>query len=383
MGQIRVLGGLCVCILCVILVAGLWPFSAPKNDADWLKGENGLRFGHDGIAASATAFRTNSPNGDCSLEIWLKPGGTDRSGTILAFDSSLDPKFSFALRQFGGGLAIQRASADASGTIVRPWLSTDRVFENGGPVFLTITGERKKTSVYVNGVPAKVSSGFGLVNGDLTGRLVLGNSTIRDSWPGQIMGLAVYDFALAPSQVEAHAERWTKEQDPVVSGERHPLVLYLFDERKGSVVHDRMGSAKDVVVPARYFVLHPAFLHPAWDQFRSRWDGWMSWSYWTDLCLNIAGFVPLGFFFTAYFSLVRPIPRPRVMVVVLGLASSLAIEMLQHLLPTRDSSMTDVITNTIGTVVGVAFYQSALIKKQLTRPFVGRFFLAELSKGTG
>jgi hypothetical protein len=364
----RTLGALCVCILCVILTAGLWPFCAPKNDVEWLTRENGLRFGRHGIAASASAFRATSGDGACSLEIGLEPGRLDHSGTILAFDSSPDPKFAFALRQFGESLAIQRVSVDAQGTMVRPWLKMDRVFEKGKRVVLTITGGEEKTSVYVNGTPAKVSSEFGLVNGDLTGQLVLGNSTIKDSWPGQITGLAVYDFELTPSQVETHFKRWTQGQGPVINEEKTPVALYLFDERKGSVVHDRMGSAHDLVIPARYFVLHPAFLHPAWDQFRSRWDGWMSWSYWSDVCLNVAGFVPLGFFFTAYFSLVRPIPRPRVMVVVLGLTISLAIETLQHLLPTRDSSMTDVITNTLGTMAGAAFYRPVLILKLLTRP---------------
>jgi hypothetical protein len=363
----RTLGALCVCILCVILAAGLWPFRAPKNDVEWLKGENGLRFGHNGIAASAKAFRAASPDGACSLEIWLEPGRMDHSGTIVAFDSSPDLKFPFALRQFGDSLAIQRVSVVAQGRMVRPWLKTDRVFEKGKHVVLTITGGQEKTEVYVNGAPAKVSSRFGLVNGDLTGQLVLGNSTIKDGWPGQITGLAVYDFELTPSQVETHTERWTQGQDPVIKGEKDPVALYLFDEREGSVVHERMGSGHDLVIPARYFVLHPAFLHPVWDQFRSRWDGWMSWSYWSDVCLNVAGFVPLGFFFTAYFSLVRPITRPRLVVVVLGLAISLVIETLQHFLPTRDSSMTDVITNTVGTLVGAAFYRPFLRSKPLSR----------------
>jgi glycopeptide antibiotics resistance protein len=86
--------------------------------------------------------------------------------------------------------------------------------------------------------------------------------------------------------------------------------------------------------------------------------------------LNIAGFIPLGFFFTVYFSLVRPIPRPRIMVVVLGLTISLTIETAQYFLPTRDSSMTDVITNTLGTAIGVAFYQPILIREFLTLPYI-------------
>jgi hypothetical protein len=354
----------------VILTAGLWPFCAPKNDVEWLKGANGLRFGRHGIVASADSFRATSPDGACSLEILLEPGRVDGSGTILAFDSSPDPKFPFALRQFGASLAIQRASVDSQGKMVRPWLKTDHVFETSKRVVLTITGGKNKTVVYVNGAPARISSGFGLVSGDLTGRLVLGSSTIRDSWPGQIAGLAVYDFALTPSEVETHFERWAQGQPLVIYPEKAPVALYLFDEYTGSAAHDRMGSGNDLVIPARYQDLRPPFLSSPLDPFRSRWEGWRSWSYWSDVCLNIAGFIPLGFFFTVYFSLVRPIPRPRIMVVVLGLTISLTIETAQYFLPTRDSSMTDVITNTLGTAIGVAFYQPILIREFLTLPYI-------------
>jgi VanZ like family/Concanavalin A-like lectin/glucanases superfamily len=367
---VRVLGVLCVCILCVIFCAGLWPFRAPRNNVRWLNKENGLQFGHHGIVASIKPFRVGSHYDGCSLEIWLEPERMDASGTILSFDNYKDPKFAFALRQFGHSLAIQRATIDGRGRMFRGWLSTDGAFQKSDRVLLTITGSQKQTVVYVNGVRAKTSSGFGLVNGDLTGQLILGNSTIKDSWPGQIMGMAVYDFELTPSQIETHFERWTQQQVSLVHGQKAPVAVYLFDEHEGNVVHDRTGSAHDLVIPARYFVLRPTFLEPAWDQFRGRWEGWMSWSYWSDVCLNVAGFIPLGFFFTAYFSLVQPIPWPRAVVVVLGLTISLAIETLQYFLPTRDSSMADVITNTLGTVVGVALYRRLLIRKLLTRPFV-------------
>ena len=331
----RALGVLCALILCVLLTAGLWPFCAPKNAVEWIQGGNGLRFGRHGIAASAEDFRAASPDGPCSLEIWSEPERVDGGGTILAFDSSADPKFPFALKQLGASLAIQRFVIDRHGKAIRPWLRTDRVFEKGKRVLLTITGGRDETVVYVNGVPAKVSEDFGLESGDLTGRLVLGDSTVGDSWAGQIAGLAVYDSALSPLEVKTHLDRWERGEEPSVPGEKPPLAPYRFDENGGRTVDDRVGGGHDLVIPPRYFVLHPPFLESPLGPFRDRWAGWRSWSYWFDVCLNVAGFVPLGFFFTAYFSLARPIRQPRATALLFGLVVSLGIEIAQYFLPTR------------------------------------------------
>jgi len=54
----------------------------------------------------------------------------------------------------------------------------------------------------------------------------------------------------------------------------------------------------------------------------------------------------------------RRVKRVALMAVFLGALVSLTIEILQSYLPTRDSGMTDIITNTLGTWVGVAAFRS-------------------------
>jgi VanZ family protein len=359
----RIYGSLCVCTLCAILLAGLWPFHAPKNEVEWLHGENGLQFGRRGITQSEKALHTDVPNGPCSLEITLQPAQAAGSGTILAFDDSVVPKDSFALRQFDGSLAIQRPGVDALGKIVRSWWKTDRVFTKGKRVVLTVISAHGKTLLYVDGIYASSSSDFGLVDHDLTGRLVLGNSMTQDSWAGQITGLAVYYVALTPSQVEENAARWTQGLMPVANTESAPAVLYLFDERKGNTVRDHTNSGNFLEIPTRYFIVHRAFLAPVWEQYQSRWDGWMTRSYWADVLLNIAGFVPLGFLLTGYLSFTKLSSRSRVLTLLSGFMISLAIETAQYLLPTRDSSMTDLLTNTIGIIVGTLLYRRIRSRK--------------------
>ena len=83
----NVLLAICLLVLCGILMAGLWPFHAPKNDVSWLREGNGLLFGKHGTIVSASPFKTRAWQDDnsCSLEIWLEPTRVDSGGMILAF----------------------------------------------------------------------------------------------------------------------------------------------------------------------------------------------------------------------------------------------------------------------------------------------------------
>lgn len=358
---------LSVLVLCVILVAGLWPFHAPKNDVTWFT--NGLRFGRHGIAVSRRLFRAvPSQNGtSCSLEIWLTPGLVTSHGAILAFDSSPDPRSPFSLWQYGSSLAIQRYTIDDQGIPRRPWLRVAHVFREGERVLVTITSGGGATAVYVDGVLAGQSSTLSLVSGDLTGRLVVANSTVDEGWSGEITELAIYDRELTPAQVTTHFKSGIRDQRPLAAGGETPTALYLFNEREGQIVHNQMDPETDLTIPSHYFVLHPAFLRPLWNQFDHAGIARMVWSYRKDIALNVAGFIPVGFVFMAYFSSVRSLRWSSLVVIILGFALSFTIEALQRFLPTRDSGMTDLVTNTAGTVIGVALYRLSWVQALISR----------------
>lgn len=280
----------------------------------------------------------------------------------MAFDSSRDPRTPFSLRQYGDGMAIQRYSVDEHGFPQRPWLKVDHVFQEGERVLLTLTSGRGATAIYVNGVLTRQSSTLGLVRKDLTGSLVLANSTVDESWPGEISQLAIYGRELTPTQVRGHFENGMGVQRPLAASEEPPSALYLFNERDGKVAHNQMDPATDLMFPARYLVLHPAFLGPLWDQYHDSGAAWTRWSYWEDVAVNVAGFIPVGFVFMAYFSSVRNIRCCALFVIMLGFAMSFTIETLQWFLPTRDSGMTDLVTNTAGTAFGVALFRLSWIQ---------------------
>jgi glycopeptide antibiotics resistance protein len=143
--------------------------------------------------------------------------------------------------------------------------------------------------------------------------------------------------------------------------------LYVFDERRGNAVHNLFDPTTNLTIPASYFVLHPAFLRPIWDEYSHTRSVWKRWSFWEDLGANIGGFVPVGFVFFAYFSSVKRSGRPALVVILLGLFLSFTIEALQWLFPNRDSGTTDLFTNTTGTALGVLLHQSPTVRNLWTK----------------
>lgn len=377
----RIVEGLCLFVLCVILIVGLWPFHSPRNEVAWIKDQNGLHFGGYGSILSSGAFRANGSKEDvsCSLEIWLEPGLIDSTNTILAIDSSGDPTLPFSFQQDVGGLVMQRRIVDQQGNVRRPTFKVSGVFHEGARAFVTIVAGKQNTAVYVDGALAKVSPSFGMSSKDLTGRLVVADSTTSDSWSGQVLGLAIYQRQLTPAQVVQHYESWTKNLRPVIDSDEAPAALYLFNERIGELVHNQVDPTTDLTIPARYEVLHPQLLEPAWRDYHF---GWPRWSYWKDVAINIAGFIPVGFCFLTYFSSVRQTTRPVAVVILLGFVLSLAIETSQRFLPTRDSDMTDVITNTLGTAIGVLIWRWSFAQALFTKASAHAVSLVQnLSRG--
>jgi hypothetical protein len=355
--QKKVLELVCAAVLIIILIAGLWPFHAPKNQVSWLGNSNGLHFGQYGVVLSsgASGFAGSKDSASCSVEIWVQPDHSDVGGTILAFYKPEDRIIAFSVHQSVDDLFLQRVIVYQR----RPKKSKfyiGQVFRKNNPLFVTITSSAQSTLVYLNGILVRTAPPFGLSSEDLSSQLFVGNHPlVEDGWQGQLKGLAIYNRALTDNQVLQHYNAWRTNQNAEIKSEG-PTELYLFNEGSGSIVHNQMNSENDLRIPGHFFVLHAPFLERPWDEFQP------SWSYWKNVLINIAGFVPLGFFFCAYLVSVRRLNRAVLATILLGAAISLTIEVLQAFLPTRDSGMTDLITNTLGTVIGTALYSSKSVQ---------------------
>ena len=336
-------------LLCIVLYAGLTPFHAPRNDVIWDSRTNGLRFGEHATIFSAESFPPGPGIAGHSVEIWMRPGEPADDNTFLAF---YDPKQArgFGLHQSVSDLELR----------VEPWsawrpsnisrLYVDNAFQDGETHFWAVSSGASGTILYRDGVRIKESRAFTTSALEFSGLLVIGGSpTANNSWSGNLLGLAIYNRALTSEEVRHHAGTWIQKRNPEISLDDACVALYLFNEHAGNVVHNQIHSGPDLLIPAKYTLVNATVLDPVWRAFN-----W-SWGYWQDALINVIGLIPVGFFLCAYLS-ANGLRNPVLTASVIGCGISLFIELVQVFLPTRDSSMSDLINNTAGSVLGACLY---------------------------
>lgn len=346
-----------------MLGVGLWPFRSPQNGVSWVHGENSLRFGEHGTVLSEGTFQRGGlpDQATSALEIWLKPARSDGSGTILSFTTPARPQ-QFIIRKYGSRLVLRHQIAGGQSVEV----GLDGVLERGRAVFLTVTSQTIGSALYINGHLARTFPRFRLQK-DFSGRLLLGTSVVGHSdWQGELLGLAVYDTQLTADQIVRHYEGWMREGRPGRTGQEHAIGIYPLDEDSGAVIHNAAGTRNELKIPDNYSILEPILLRPFWREYRP------GAGYWGDLVVNTVGFVPLGSMLCIYWTVLVPVRQGILLTIIAGLAVSLTIELLQYYLPTRSSGTTDLITNTLGTILGVRLCATKIARKVIDRIYETR-----------
>jgi VanZ family protein len=228
----------------------------------------------------------------------------------------------------------------------------DRILPGGRLRFLTVVSGPRGAAIYVDGILVRQSAGFVSSRGDCSGRFVVGDSPRgHASWQGEVRGLAVYNRELPAAAVMRNYRSWRASGRPEEAITGRPDALYLFDERQGRRIIDHGTAGVDLLIPERYASAVPTLLQSPLSAFE------MEWGYVADIFINIGGFVPFGLALSAFLASLRRFKRVETMTVAGGLMVSLTIEVLQFYLPTRNSDLTDVLTNTIGTWLGAIVWQ--------------------------
>lgn len=367
----------------ILFVFGLWPFNFNEKNNATISPEGGLRI--DGHGTAYTATSTGKPQGiyrfTVLVDLETLSDGLDSLENIVGyFDNRADKNFFLA--QWKDEIELNvRTERNPSGVI----FSAAGMLEREKRISCLIMYDGTKMYFYVNNdLRKKVNRGLmSFSNWSKEYPLVVGTDAGgRAQWKGTIYQIVVWDRSLSPREIDSV----TGDQWPVTSEkkeEKRPLIHYVFKEeytyqttfrgKKALGVRDLgKGRAADLVVPEYFEPYKRLFL--GWD---------LDWATvkmnWLDTVNNVIGFIPFGFLLFVSFSKGRKgmglqasgfrtrNRRPDsgfplqdkyktaiivILAVVVGFGVSFAIEYPQAYLPSRDSSVRDLITNVLGTAIG-------------------------------
>jgi len=355
----------CILICAILLTAGLWPLDfKPENRVKWLPDENGIRFFGKGMIYSSNPFNSSKDrdvHGAVSIEFWAQPNPERNWGLprILAFCDKQKTE-TFFIEQWRSELILRYEKITGTGREKRRYrqIGLPNAFSNDVKHFISVASGTAGTAFYLDGQLAKNYPDFILPseNIELSEYMVLGNSPSgQEYWSGDLFGLAFYNRYLTPSEISESYLSWKQNGYPYTN-EDGLVALYLFNEGKGNLLKNHQGPAPDLEVPRSFRPLKRAILMLPWQDFR------ISPSYLDDVVINIAGFIPFGFFFAALLLNTARVDRRRAyfLTLILGGTISLVIELTQAFLPTRNSNLRDLLCNIFGTALGIIVFSICL-----------------------
>jgi hypothetical protein len=340
-------------MLAGLLVAGLRPFYFfPKNQISWLPDGPGILFhGHSQIVAPSPLGARDHANAatappEMTLELWLS--SLSQGPVILDLLSVYvsREREPFAVEQWDRRLVVAGLFRDGQGHRQFSRVGVDDVFATGARRFITVTSGPAGTKIYLEGVLKDDSPRMTIENENFDGTLLLGQTAIaRQEWRGVMLGLAFYDKQLSPDDVAANYAAWRRGDTDALKTRAPGAAIYPFNESQGVVVNNRGNLGSNLDIPRRLRAIDPEILElPSWRDLTDV----------SDVVTNILGFVPFGFLLVLFLKRSRRWSNGKAagVAIAIGFTVSLVIELLQVFLPSRDSSMLDLINNTLGTAIG-------------------------------
>jgi len=369
--HLKFLGSICLAILIIILIVGLWPFNFfPKNKVTWLPDKNGVCFPGQSMILSLDPL--NDPQQSLlnkktiTIEILIRPT-EEPQGDINRILSMYDEKSSEItfLSQWKKHLIIRSRTKRTDANRWYREIGIDDAFRKEQDYLLSVVSGKEGTTLYINGQPVKTYPRHHLLDSITSKKVsfILGNSPVgKHSWKGRVMELAIYNRSFTPEEIFEHYQSYLENNFTMSSKkEEGHIGLYLFNEKLGATVHDYSNLNNHLTIPAIFRPVQRIILALPGQDFR--WDK----SFVQDTVINLLGFIPVGFFFTAFLLKAGHWKR---MTIYIGVAAagfmiSLAIELLQIYLPSRNSQLNDVICNAVGTVLGILILHLLMQNKKI------------------
>lgn len=368
--NLKLLGGICFTILVIILMAALWPFNFfPKNEVTWLPDKNGVYFSGQGMILSLDSL--NDPQQlllnkkSITIEILIRPTEEPPNSInrILSIYDGEGSEITF-LGQWKKHLIIQSRIKRPVGNILHREIGVADALGKDQDYLFSLTSGTEGTTIYINGQLAQTYPHHRMLDSITSKKIgfILGNSPVgKNSWKGRIMGLAIYNRTFTAAQVFKHYQSYLENNFTMRPEKEGCIGLYLFNEKQGAVIRDYSNLNNHLTIPVLFRPVKKIILDPPWQDFR--WNR----SFVQDTIVNLLGFVPLGFFFTAFLLKASNWKKKIIYIGVAatGFAISLTIELSQIYLPSRYSQLDDVICNSVGTVLGVIILHLVIQSKKI------------------
>jgi VanZ family protein len=338
----------------IALFVGLRPKGGSSaNDVRWLAEQRGLRFQGQGMAfvenvGSAMKTHRETP---FSIEMAVTPSKGRLRGynPLLVMHGGHDPN-QMTIWQYSQSLIVMNGD-DYDNRKRRARLVARDVFTTHKTRFVTVVSGPRGSRLYVDGkvAAAKRDMHLTLPYRESKLRLVLGNSVYANhGWRGDIHGIAITGIALDEAAVKRRHETWLADRSfDFIQADSQML---RFDSNAGAAGRlIKLPTNQSLHLPERLVALEKRFLELPWASLK--WDRKAV----LDIVINIVGFIPIGMVVYGFVnSLAGPSNRHgQAVAIMLCLILSLFIELTQAFIPSRISSLRDLLLNTFGAWAGV------------------------------
>jgi hypothetical protein len=347
-----------------MMMVGLWPFDFhASNRVGVAQGGQGLVFGfasedqpsiYGGILFNPHPLRCPGSNacseGELTLEIQLRPL-CDKTGCVKRIIEvrSENGAEVFRIGQWRSFLMVSVLGDNVGRDSIAVEDGIPNALVAGVERFVTISSNREGTTTYLDGQVVDSYPGLCLLKPEetLAGRIIyIGNTPgLECPWSGEIMSFSIYGRALQADEVIGKAGlKASMASADIEKGSRKVLACYRFGPPIGGLIPDLSGSSNHLRIPERLLFNKKALQLSSFSQLAI-----------ADAAVNLFGFIPFGSLVALWIQSWRGghAAKNATLALVAGFALSLCIELLQTLLPGRDSSMADLVINTIGTGIGV------------------------------
>jgi hypothetical protein len=330
-----------------IFIVGLWPFNfIPTNRIRWLPNGEGMHFDRYGqVYSRVPVFLPAARSGAAgTIELAFTPSKPYHSASAV-LSIVKDNKVTLAIGQSLTDVYLQAlVIQNTSGPTKRLYI--DRACERPNELFLTVTLDTNVVGVYIDGQLVR-SFPVSIQADNLSGIVVLGHAvTSSPPWSGAIARVAILDGALGVADIDHRYQQWIRNRhlEPTAS---HWGPEYEFAAPTTGVVPNITHVGPDLIIPKTFRPLASTVLE---------WPDYINRSVIMDAIINVVGFIPFGL--TTCLCIRSwtkwSFSRCVLTTLLVGASVSLAIEVLQVLLPSRDSSLADVVTNIAGSAIGAA-----------------------------